>query len=39
LYDRNRHGYLSQIVRRIIGLRSLYQADSFDERLELVRRG
>ena len=39
LYDRDRHADLCQIIRRIIGLRSLHQADRLGKLVELVRRG
>ena len=39
LYDRDWHADLSQIVRRIVGLRFLHEADCVGKRLELVRRG
>src|SRR5687767_1598419 len=39
MYDRHWHADLSQIVRRIIGLRSLHQADRLGKLVELIRRG
>ena len=39
LDDRDGHADLRQIVRRIIGLRSLHEADRLGKLVELIRRG
>ena len=39
LNNRDWHADFCQIIRRIIGLRSLHQADRSGKRVELVRRG
>lgn len=39
LCDHDRHADLAKIARRIVGLRSLHQADGFNERLEVAGRG